>query len=83
MKKLASLAIQNALSEDSSVYTKAQAGLNLRWAHMLAGTFSDVAAHICMLDILRDCSNRLDSSVVNLINYDIKVTVYAHRRRQS
>ena len=42
MKKLCILEIQNALSEDSD----AQSDLNLRWAHMSEGTFSDVIAEL-------------------------------------
>ena len=37
------MAIQNALGKDSE--KTAQAGLNLRWAHVSEDTFPDVAAH--------------------------------------
>ena len=45
-KKFCVLSYPNAPSEDSDQTVKAQADLNLRWAHMFEGTFSKVAAHI-------------------------------------
>ena len=41
--------IENAPSEDSDQPAHAQADLNLRWAHMSEGTFSDVRAYLFVL----------------------------------
>ena len=45
-RNFASLAIQNAASEDSDQTANAQGDLNLRWALMSECMFSDVVAHI-------------------------------------
>ena len=46
VKKLCTLTIQNAPSEDSDQTAKTQADLNLRGVIMSKGTFSDVAARV-------------------------------------
>ena len=43
------LGIKNACSEDSDQTANARANLNLRWALILAGTFSDIVAHVIIL----------------------------------
>ena len=51
---------KNAPSEDSKHCANTQADLNLRWAHMSEGTFSDAAAQIIevhMLLVQHTCNN--------------------------
>ena len=51
-RSFVSLAVQNAPRENSDqTAVNTQADLNLRRAHMSAGMFSDIAAHI-MKDVL-------------------------------
>ena len=52
MMQVASLESQNVPSKYSEDYVNSQAELNLRWAHMSEGSFSDVAALLFLLLLL-------------------------------
>ena len=47
-RNVSSLAIQISPNKDSDQTARTQADLNLRWAHMSEGTFSDVLAHMIL-----------------------------------